>query len=383
MNSRGALATAAVLASSLTLPAMAHAADYSRAAFGKTPSGEAVEAITLTNGKGVSATIITYGATLQALIAPDRNGKTADIALGYADAAAYVKTANYFGASVGRYANRIGKGRFTLDGKTYQLELNNNGVAALHGGARGFDKVVWSVLYVKDGPVASVTLGHVSPDGDQGYPGTLTVTATYALDELNQLTVTYGAETDRPTIVNLTNHALFNLAGEGAPEGATGNVLTLFADGYTPVDADLIPTGAITPVAGTPFDFRTPTAISARLRDARDPQMVIGRGYDHNYVLNDKAGGEPRLAARLSDPASGRTLELLSDQPGLQLYAGNFIDGTTVGKSGKIYRQGDGIALEPQHFPDSPNKPNFAPVRLDPGQTYRNMMVFRLTTVGK
>jgi aldose 1-epimerase len=383
MNRRGALATAAVLAISLALPSMAHAVDYSRAAFGKTPSGEAVEAITLTNGKGVSATIITYGATLQALIAPDRNGKTADIALGYADAAAYVKTANYFGASVGRYANRIGKGRFTLDGKTYQLELNNNGVAALHGGARGFDKVVWSVLSVKNGPVASVTLGHVSPDGDQGYPGTLTVTVTYALDEKNQLTITYGAETDKPTIVNLTNHALFNLAGEGAAEGATGNVLTLFADSYTPVDADLIPTGATTPVAGTPFDFRTPKPIAARLREARDPQMVIGRGYDHNYVLNGEAGGAPRLAARLTDPASGRTLELLSDQPGLQLYAGNFIDGTTVGKSGQIYRQGDGIALEPQHFPDAPNKPNFAPVRLDPGQTYRNMMVFRLTTVGK
>ncbi|CAN5504774.1 galactose mutarotase [soil metagenome] len=355
------------------------AADYARKPFGQTPSGEAVEAITLSNGHGVSATVITYGATLQALIAPDRAGKPADIALGFADAGAYVKNASYFGASVGRFANRIGKGRFSLDGKTYQLALNNNGVAALHGGVKGFDKAVWKVLDVKRGAIASVTFGHVSPDGDEGYPGTLTVTATYALDERNQLTITYGATTDKPTIVNLTNHALFNLAGEGAPEGAMGNVLTLAADGYTPVDAELIPTGVITPVAGTAFDFRPPKVVGERVRDASDPQVVIGRGYDHNYVLTGASGAAPRLAARLSDPKSGRVLEILTDQPGIQVYTGNFIDGTTVGKSGQIYRQGDGIALEPQHFPDAPNRPNFAPVRLDPGQTYRNTMIFKLT----
>jgi len=383
MKRRGAPWAAAVLTTALVLPAVACAADYSRAPFGQTPSGETVEAITLTNARGVSATVITYGATLQALVAPDRNGKTADIALGFGDAQTYVKTASYFGASVGRFANRIGKGRFTLDGKTYQLALNNNGVAALHGGTKGFDKVVWKVLDVKKGPVASVTLGHVSPDGEEGYPGTLTATATYALDEQNQLTITYGATTDKPTIINITNHALFNMAGEGAPEGAMGNVLTLPADGYTPVDAELIPTGATTPVAGTVFDFRKPTAVGDRIRDASDPQIVVGRGYDHNYVLNGASGGALRLAARLTDPKSGRTLEILSEQPGIQFYAGNFMDGTTVGKSGKIYRQGDGIALEPQHFPDAPNKPNFAPVRLDPGQAYRNTMVFRLTTVGK
>jgi len=361
MKRRGAPWAAAVLTTALVLPAVACAADYSRAPFGQTPSGETVEAITLTNARGVSATVITYGATLQALVAPDRNGKTADIALGFGDAQTYVKTASYFGASVGRFANRIGKGRFTLDGKTYQLALNNNGVAALHGGTKGFDKVVWKVLDVKKGPVASVTLGHVSPDGEEGYPGTLTATATYALDEQNQLTITYGATTDKPTIVNITNHALFNMAGEGAPEGAMGNVLTLPADGYTPVDAELIPTGATTPVAGTVFDFRKPTAVGDRIRDASDPQIVVGRGYDHNYVLNGASGGALRLAARLTDPKSGRTLEILSEQPGIQFYAGNFMDGTTVGKSGKIYRQGDGIALEPQHFPDAPNKPNFAP----------------------
>lgn len=369
------------LSSALAVVAIssANAAELSRKPFGQTPSGEAVEALTLTNSRGVSATVITYGATLQSLIAPDRAGKKADIALGFADAAAYAKNASYFGASVGRFANRIGKGRFALDGKTYQLALNNNGVAALHGGVKGFDKVVWKVLDAKSGPTASVTFGYVSPDGEEGYPGTVTATATYALDEQNNLTITYGATTDKPTIVNMTNHALFNVAGEGSAEGAMGNVLTIPADGYTPVDSELIPTGTITPVAGTAFDFRTPTAVGTRVRDARDPQMVIGRGYDHNYVLNGKAGGAPRLAARLADPKSGRVLEILSDQPGIQFYAGNFIDGTMVGKSGKIYRQGDGIALEPQHFPDAPNKPQFAPVRLDPGQTYRNVMVFKLT----
>jgi aldose 1-epimerase len=379
MGHRHRAVLAAVLLASAALPAASTlAADFSRASFGKTPDGAEVEAITLTNGHGVSATVITYGATLQSLIAPDRAGKKADIALGYADAAAYVKTASYFGATVGRFANRIGKGRFTLDGKTYQLALNN-GAAALHGGVKGFDKVIWKVTDVKKGPVASVTFSYLSPDGDEGYPGNLNATATYALDEQNQLTITYGATTDKPTIVNMSNHALFNLAGEGSPDGAMGNVLTIAADGYSPVDADLIPTGATTPVAGTPFDFRTPHAVGERIREAGDPQIVVGRGYDHNYVLNGPSGGAPRLAARLSDPKSGRALEILTAEPGIQVYAGNFIDGTTSGKAGKIYRQGDGVALEPQHFPDAPNKPQFASARLDPGQTYRNVMVFRLT----
>jgi aldose 1-epimerase len=374
------LTRALLVATLATLPVSALAADYARASFGKTPDGVEVEAITLTNSHGVSATVITYGATLQSLIAPGRDGTKADIALGFANADAYVKNASYFGASVGRFANRIGKGKFTLDGKAYQLALNNNGVAALHGGVKGFDKQIWTVSDIKRGPVASVTFTHVSLDGEEGYPGTLTATATYALDEQNQLTIRYGATTDKPTIVNLTNHALFNVAGEGSADGAMGNVLTLASDGYTPVDAELIPTGEITPVAGTPFDFRKPTVVGDRIRDARDPQIVVGRGYDHNMVLTGKAGGPLRLNARLADPKSGRVLEILSDQPGIQFYSGNFIDGTLTGKSGKIYRQGDGIALEPQHFPDAPNKPAFAPVRLDPGQTYSNTMVFRLTT---
>jgi len=374
------LSAGATVLLTLAAPIAGHAATLSRAPFGQTPSGEAVEAFTLSNAQGVSATVITYGATLQSLVAPGRNGTKADIVLGFSDASAYARNASYFGATVGRVANRIGKGRFTLDGKPYQLALNNNGVAALHGGVKGFDKVVWKVLDVKSGPAgAAVTLGYVSADGEEGYPGALTATATYALDEKNQLTVTYGATTDKPTIVNMSNHALFNLAGEGSADGAMGNVLTLPADGYTPVDAELIPTGEIKAVAGTPFDFRKPTPVGARIRDGRDPQMVIGRGYDHNYVLNGKAGGALRLAARLSDPKSGRTLEVLSDQPGLQFYAGNFIDGTMVGKSGRIYRQGDGIALEPQHFPDAPNKPAFASIRLNPGERYSNRMIFKLS----
>jgi aldose 1-epimerase len=355
----------------------AHAVTVKRSSFGKLSNGQEVDAFTLTNARGVSARIITWGATLQSLIAPDRAGRRADVALGFANAAAYEDHGSYFGASVGRYANRIADGRFTLDGKSYQLAKNNNGVAALHGGERGFDKQVWKVLDVKSGPTASVTMGLTSPNGDQGYPGTLTVTVTYSLDERNDLKIDYRARTDRPTIVNLTNHALFNMAGEGTPNDAMGNRLTILADRYTPVDANLIPTGVLAPVAGTPFDFRAPHLIKTRVRDASHPQIVLGRGYDHNYVLRGPAGAL-RLAARLEDPASGRRMDILSDQPGIQLYSGNFIDGTTVGKTGRVYRMGDGIALEPQHFPDSPNRPEFPSVRLDPGREYRNVMIFRL-----
>ncbi|MFL6733541.1 MAG: aldose epimerase family protein [Sphingomicrobium sp.] len=358
--------------------APASGATVTRTSFGKLANGQVVDAFTLRNAKGVSARIITYGATLQSLIAPDRSGNKRDVVLGFSDAAAYEDHGSYFGASVGRYANRIADGRFALDGKSYQLAKNNNGVAALHGGERGFDKQVWKILEVKGGRSASVTMGLTSANGDQGYPGTLTVSATYSLDESNNLKLEYRATTDRPTIVNLTNHALFNMAGEGSADGAMGNRLTIYGDRYTPVDAHLIPTGALTPVAGTAFDFRTSNLLKTRARDASDPQIVLGRGYDHNYVLRGPSGGTPRLIARLEDPSSGRRMDILSDQPGLQLYTGNFIDGTIVGKSGKIYRQGDGVALEPQHFPDSPNRPDFPSVRLDPGKEYRNVMTFRL-----
>lgn len=376
-----AIATAAwAIAAACLAVHPAAAAEVKRAPFGQTPDGAAVEAITLSNGKGVSATILTYGATLQALVAPDRNGAQADIVLGFGDAAAYVRNAAYMGGSVGRYANRIGQGRFTLDGTAYQLALNNNGVAALHGGTKGFDKRIWMVRQVSAGPVASVTLTLTSPDGEEGYPGTLSVTAVYSLDDANALTIAYSAVTDRPTIVNMTNHALFNMAGEAAGR-ATDNRLQILADGYTPIDAQLLPTGQVTPVAGTAFDFREPQVIETRVRRANDPQIVIGRGYDHNYILRGPAGGgAPRLAARLSDPKSGRVMEILSDQPGLQFYSGNNLTGVWAGKSGTLYRQGDGVALEPQRFPDTPNRPAFGSARLDPGETYRNTLVLRLIT---
>ncbi|MEO6360630.1 MAG: aldose epimerase family protein [Sphingomicrobium sp.] len=361
----------------------AQAVTVQRTSFGKLSNGTQIDAVTLTNARGVSTRIITYGATMQSLIAPDRAGRRADIALGFPNAAAYEHHGSYFGASVGRFANRIANGRFTLDGRAYQLAKNNNGVAALHGGERGFDKQVWRILNVTSGPAASVTMGLTSPHNDQGYPGTLTVTVTYTLDEKNDLKVDYRARTDRPTIVNLTSHGLFNMAGEGAANDAMGNRLTILADRYTPVDANLIPTGVLTPVAGTPFDFRTPQLVKTRLRDGRDPQIVLGRGYDHNYVLRGRSGGVPRLAARLDDPVSGRRMDILSDQPGIQFYSGNFIDGTTVSKSGKVYRMGDGVALEPQHFPDAPNRPEFPSVRLDPGKEYRNVMIFRLSVAGR
>jgi aldose 1-epimerase len=369
------------LASGLTLliaSSGAFAATAARTSFGKLADGQQIEAVTLSNSRGVSATVITYGATLQSLVAPGRNGASADIVLGYADGAAYADHGGYFGSSVGRYANRIADGRFTLDGKSFQLAKNDRGLTALHGGERGFDKQIWKIVGVRAGPVASVTMALASPDGDQGYPGKLDVTATYSLDERGDLRVDYRAKTDKPTIVNLTNHALFNMAGEGGAGDAMGNRLTIFADRFTPVDKALIPTEAHAPVSGTPFDFRTPRLIQDRVRDASHAQIVIGRGYDHNYVLRGPYGGEPRLIARLEDPVSGRRMDILSDQPGVQLYSGNFIDGTTVGKSGKVYRMGDGVALEPQYFPNSPNRPDFPPVRLDPGNEYRNVMIFRV-----
>jgi aldose 1-epimerase len=365
----------AALAIALSIPAVAHAADAKRSTFGTLKDGTPVEAITLTNGRGMKARIISYGATLQALEVPDRAGKMADVTLGYPDISGYLDHPSYFGASVGRYANRIRGGHFTLDGTTYTL-ATNNGANALHGGVQGFDKRLWRVIEVASGPTAHVTFGYVSPDGEEGYPGTLTVTATYSLDEANTLTVEYKATTDKPTIVNLTNHALWNLAGEGSGFTVDDHLLTIPAETYNPVDAGWIPTGAFQSVASTPFDFRKPTQIGDRIRDASDPQIVIGRGYDHNYVLARDVSPGLRPHARLEDPHSGRVMKIASNQPGLQVYTGNFLDGTVSGKRPTIYRQGDGIALEPQIFPDTPNQPGFGSARLDPGQTYRNVMTF-------
>jgi aldose 1-epimerase len=341
-----------------------------------------VEAITLSNARGLTARIITYGAAIQSLLVPDRHEEVADVALGYPSMEGYLTKSEYFGATVGRVANRIALGRFTLDGKTYQTPVNN-GPNALHGGTKGFDKVNWQVVDVKEGARASVTLRYVSPHMDQGYPGTLTTTATYSLDDQsNTLTVEYRATTDRPTVVNLSNHAYWNLAGEGSAEGAMGHLLTIPAEHYTPTDPNAIPTGEIRPVAGTVFDFRRPTPIGERVREGRDQQIVWGKGYDHNWVVDRRLSREPRLLARVEDPGSGRVMHVLSNQPGIQFYSGNFLDATIVGKAGSLYRQGDAIVLEPQMFPDTPNRPEFGSVRLEPGQTYRNVIQFRFSVAG-
>ncbi len=361
-------------------PIAVWAASAQRAPFGKLPDGTPVEAVMLSNSHGVSARVITYGATLQALVAPDRQGHKADVALGYDDLAGYVEHPNYFGATIGRFANRIAGARFTLDGKVYTLALNDK-PNSLHGGTQGFDKRVWRIESVQPGASASVTLTLTSAAGDQGYPGTLQVKERYALDESDALTIDYSATTDAPTVVNLTNHSIFNLAGEGSEHGVLDQRLTVPASHYTPVDATLIPTGALQPVAGTVFDFTHGRIIGQDIRDGRDPQIVAGRGYDHNFALDAGLTTEPKLAARLADPQSGRVLEVWSTEPGVQVYTGNFLDGTRVGKHGHLYRMGDGIALEPQKFPNAPNEPKFDSARLDPGATYHHRMIFRLSVM--
>ena len=354
------------------------AATAKRGTFGKLPDGRTVGSVTLSNARGVSATIIAYGATLQSVVLPDRNGKRADVALGYARIGDYIAKPQYFGGTVGRFANRIAAGRYAVDGRDYQAPVNN-GVNSLHGGTVGFDKVLWEVVSVASGPRASVTLRYVSPDGDQGYPGTMTVDATYSLGDDNALTIEYRATADRPTIANVTNHAYWNLSGEGSANGAMGTLVTIPADSYLPTDSGAIPTGEFRAVKGTVFDFRTPRAIGDRVRDAGDQQIVWGRGYDHNWVIGRNVTADEHLMARAYDPASGRGFELWSNQPGLQFYSGNFLDATSSGKSGRIYREGDAFVMEPQIFPDTPNQPRFGSARLAPGQAYRNVMTYRFT----
>jgi aldose 1-epimerase len=357
------------------------AAEARRESAGSLKDGQAVEAIVLTNAAGVSARILTYGATLQSMTAPDRNGKLGDIVLGYDDVADYEAHPNFFGVTVGRYANRIAGGRFTLDGQTYQLPLNN-GPNSLHGGGKAFDTRLWRVVSVKDGARAQVTLALTSPHGDAGYPGLFETTVTYSLGEDGALEIAFEGRSDRPTVVNMTNHAIFNLAGEGSPEGAMMHRLTIPAGAYTPVDATLIPTGERRAVAGTVFDFRTPRVFAEGLRDGRDEQIRIGRGYDHNFALDKGLTAKPELAARLEDPASGRVLEVFTTEPGVQLYTGNFLDGTLTGKAGHVYRMGDGIALEPQKFPNAPNEPSFVSARVDPKHPYRHVMIYRVAVAG-
>jgi aldose 1-epimerase len=365
----------------LAVQAHAAAPSATKAAFGTLPDGRAVEAVTLDNGKGVRARILSYGAILQSLEAPDRQGRSADIVLGYADPAGYVAKHDFFGASVGRYANRIAGGRFTLDGKAYQVPTNGH-PHALHGGVNGFDTKIWKIVAVKKGPYPSVVLSYTSADGEEGFPGRLRVTAAYVLTANNELRVEYQAHTNKPTIVNLTNHSYFNLSGEGSDYSVLGHRLTVPADRFTPVDSGLIPTGELRSVQGTPFDFRKPMTIGARVRAMASDQLRYGSGYDENLVVTEAVTAEPHLMARVEDPVSGRVLELLSNQPGLQVYSGNGLNGSAVGISGHAYRQGDGLALEPELFPDTPNRPSFGSARLDPNQTYRNIIVYRLSVAG-
>jgi aldose 1-epimerase len=347
-------------------------AAVTRALFGQLPDGSAVDVFTLTSASGMEVRTIPYGAIIVSIKVPDRNRRFEDVVLGFDKLDDYVTRRTFFGAVVGRYGNRIANGRFTLDGKAYQL-ATNNGPNHLHGGVKGFDKLLWNAeSFDRDGN-SGVVYTLTSPDGDEGYPGTLKVRITYTLTTASELSVEYDATTDQPTPINLTQHSFFNLAGEGGGD-ILGHRLTIEADRFTPVDKTLIPTGELAPVAGTPFDFRQATPIGARIA-ADHEQLRNGTGYDHNWVLNrTQAGLVP--AAHLEDPASGRTLDVSTTEPGMQFYSGNFLDGTVTGKSGHVYKQRDGLCLETQHFPDSPNHSNFPSPILRPGERYQSKTVF-------
>lgn len=353
-------------------PAVTHAP------YGKLPDGRAVELFTLTNAHGVEVRAMTYGGIITSLRTPDRTGALDDIVLGYDSLAGYLKETPYFGAIVGRYANRIAKGKFTLDGKTYQL-AKNNGPNTLHGGLRGFDKVLWTAEPVQSDSGAGVSFRYTSKDGEEGYPGTLNARVTYTLTPRDELVVDYEATTDKATPLNLSQHSYWNLHGaKGGP--ILDHKLSLDASAFTPVDSTLIPTGELKPVVGTPFDFRTPYAIGARI-DQQDTQLKYGIGYDHNWVV-DRAGKTGLVhAARLVDPTTGRTLDVSTTEPGIQFYSGNFLDGTLTGKGGQVYAHRTGLCLETQHFPDSPNHPNFPTTILRPGETFRSRTVFAFGVV--
>jgi aldose 1-epimerase len=343
-----------------------------REAFGKMPDGTAIEAFTLTNGSGIEVRAITYGGIITSLRFPDREGRLDDIALGYDNLDGYIQNNSpYFGAIIGRYGNRIANAAFTLDGKTYKLAANN-GPNHLHGGTKGFDKVVWHGEDLRDSDGVGVAFTYTSPDGDEGYPGALRLRVTYKLTARNELVVDYFATTDKPTPVNLTQHTYFNLTG--GRRDVLDHELTIDADRYTPVDETLIPTGMLAPVSGTPFDFTKPAKIGDRIAQD-DGQLRRGRGYDHNFVLNRRGPGLVH-AAHVRDASTGRVLDISTTEPGVQLYSGNFLDGTITGKNGIKYVQRSGFCLETQHFPDSPNKPDFPSTILRPGEEYRSQTVF-------
>ncbi len=340
--------------------------------FGKTTDGKNVQLYTLTNQSGMQVAIATYGGTVIKLLVPDRTGRLADVALGFSTIEPYFKKSPYFGALIGRYGNRIAKGKFTLDGKSYQL-AKNNGPNTLHGGLKGFDKQLWTAEVVSENPPA-VRFSRLSPDGEEHFPGDLKVSVTYTLTNRNELRLQYVAQTDKPTILNLTNHTYFNLTGAGSGS-ILGEQIRIHASRFTPVDSTLIPTGEIKDVAGTPMDLRKWTTIGEKI------QAVGGKpvGYDHNYVLDRSLVARPCLAAEVWDPASGRLMKVYTDQPGIQFYTGNFLDGTLKGKGGKVYRQHDAFCLETQHFPDSPNEPKFPSTVLRPGEEFRSTTVYRFS----
>lgn len=347
--------------------------------FGST-AGNAVERYTLTNSHCMVVKILTYGGIVQSLGVPDRDGRVGDVVLGFDTLKDYVQNNSpYFGAVIGRYANRIAGGKFTLDGVTYHLPTND-GPNTLHGGTKGFDKRIWEAREISGSDTVGLELRYTSPDGEQGFPGTLETRVVYTLTEKNELRIDYHATTSEPTVVNLTNHSYFNLQGEGTST-IYDHELQINADRYTPVDATFIPIGKLTSVADTPFDFREPKSIGEDIRDGH-PQIVRGHGFDHNFVLNRRSVGGLVPAARVEDPNSGRVLEVATTEPGVQFYSGNFLDGTLVGTSGRVYRQSDGFALETQHFPDSPNQPQFPSTVLRPGERFHSTTVFRFSTSG-
>ncbi len=354
--------------------ATAGRAGVTRAPFGTLPDGRPVELFTLTNAHGVEVRAMNYGGIITVLRTPDRAGHLDDIVFGFDDLAGYLKSSPYFGAVVGRYANRIAKGKFTLEGQSYTLAVNN-GANSLHGGLKGFDKVLWAAEPFQGDSGAGVRLRYSSPSGEEGYPGKVDVGVTYTLTPRDELVVDYEATADKATPFNVSQHTYWNLRGNGRGT-ILDHVLTLDASAYTPVDTTLIPTGELASVAGTPFDFRTPTAIGARIDQSGNQQLRFGGGYDHNWVLDRNGRAGLVHAARVLEPTSGRTLDVSTTEPGIQFYSGNFLDATVSGKGGNAYPRRSALALETQHFPDSPNHPNFPSTILRPGQTYRSRTVF-------
>jgi aldose 1-epimerase len=344
---------------------------------GHLPDGTAIEAVRLRGDDGFEVRLITYGAAIQSIFAPDRAGRVADVVLGRDDLAGYLAVRRFLGATVGRYANRIANGTFELDGERFQLPTND-GANALHGGLSGFDRKPWTITAIGEAPAPFVTLSYVSPDGEEGYPGRLKTDITYSMSGGTELSVAFSAVTDKPTVVNLTNHSFFNLAGVDSAGDILDHQVMIAADSYLPVSAAGIPLGAPGKVDATPFDFRKPHSVGARLCDANE-QVLIRQGYDHNFCLRGGNTSEPRFAARVENPGSGRVLELWTNQPGVQFYSGNFLDGTVIGKYGRVHRQYDALCLEPQVYPNTPNRPDFPSARLDPGQVYRHTSLYRFS----